>query len=217
MNETVIVPGSAGKTGCPGLRLPVPISRRRTIVAAISILVIGFTLVWTTASRGATDRPAQFMRTVAKQLVSASRSGSPHILAGVIRRYADVPDIGLYSLGSYMKSLPKARRPSYYDGVARFMARYFMAQAKSYPVAKIDIFAPSKPADWGYKVDSRISLTNGDTYTIRWLVVRRGQSFKVRDVSILGFWMTPFQRKLFEGYIDDKGGNVHALLAVLGG
>lgn len=217
MNETSIVPARSHETEHQVLPTFGRLPRRHSVIGVISILFICFTIAWPTPSRGATDRPAQFMRKVSKQLVTASRSGSPHILAGVIRSYADVPDIGLYSLGSYMKRLPKHRRTSYYDGVARFMARYFMAQAKSYPVAKIDIFSPSSRADWGHKVDSKITLTNGDTYSLRWLVVQRGSGFKVRDVSILGFWMTPFQRKLFEGYIEEKGGNVNALLAALGG
>ena len=32
--------------------------------------------------------------------------------------------------------------------------------------------------------------------------------FKVRDVSILGFWMTPFQKRLFENYIEEHGGRI---------
>ena len=193
---------------------------RLSCIALILTLAIG--LVLAGPVRAASDRPAQFMNAVAKQLVAAMRSGSPHMLAGVIRSYADMPDIGLYSLGSYMNRLPKARRRSYYDGVARFMARYFMAQAKTYPPAKIEILPPSRRAQWGYKVNSRITLTNGDTHAVRWLVVQRGKGFKVRDVAVsvplLGYQsMTPLQRKLFERYIDEKGGNVNALLAALGG
>ncbi|GAB4231987.1 MAG: hypothetical protein Kow0032_14550 [Methyloligellaceae bacterium] len=168
-------------------------------------------------AQAASDRPAAFMRHVSKQLIAASRTRSPHVLASVIRRYGDIPDIGLYSLGSYRSKLPSSRRGSYYDGVARFLARYFLDQARNYPIAKVDIHAPSKPADWGHKVDSRVTLANGSSYNVRWLVVPRGKGFKVRDLSILGFWMTPFQKRLFENYISDNGGNVNALLAALGG
>ena len=191
--------------------------RRSTVVGLLGVLVVGFALLWTTASQGASDRPAAFMNRVAKQLVAASRTGSPYALAQVIRVHGDVRDIGLYSLGAYRRRLPAARRDSYYDGVARFMARYFIAQSRTYRIARIQVFSPSRRADWGYKVDSRVTLKDGSAYRVRWLVVRRGRGFKVRDVSVLGFWLTPFQRDLFESYIRKNGGRISALLSALGG
>lgn len=188
------------------------ISRRGAMTITAALV---FALMLATATPARADRPAAFMNSVAKQLVAAARSGSPHILAAVIRRYADMPDISLYSLGSYRKQLPSARRNSYYDSVARFMGRYFVAQAKTYPIKAISVSASSK-ASWGYNVTSRAILTNGESYTLRWLVVPRGKGFKVRDVSILGFWMTPFQKRLFENYIEEHGGRLTALLDVLG-
>jgi hypothetical protein len=37
----------------------------------------------------------------------------------------------------------------------------------------------------------------------------------VRDAMVLGFWMTPFLKKLFEDYIAQNGGNPRALTAAL--
>ena len=162
------------------------------------------------------DRAASFIRSVTKQVLAAVRSGSPYTMANVVRRHGDLPYISLYSLGYYRNHLPKSRRTSYYDGVARFMARYFIAQSRVYPVSRIDVYTPSVRGDEGYKVDSRFTLRNGDTYTVRWLVVRKGKGFKIRNASLLGFWLTPFQKRLFEGYISEHGGKVTALLAVLG-
>jgi hypothetical protein len=44
----------------------------------------------------------------------------------------------------------------------------------------------------------------------------------VRDVSIVGVWITPIsmigqQKDLFVGYIRDNGGKITALLSALGG
>ena len=186
-------------------------SYRVTLYSAICALV----LLAGASSAAWADKPADFMKSVASQLAEAARSGSPDRMADVIRRYSDLPDIGLFSLGEYRKNLPSGRRTSYYDGIARFMARYFIGQAAQYPVANFEMYSPSSKADWGYKVDSKVTLRNGATYRLRWLVVPRGGTFKVRDVSILGFWMTPFQRDLFENYIRDNGG-VTALLTALG-
>jgi len=179
-----------------------------SIFCALALLLAASGSAWA-------DKPAEFMKTVGTQLLEAARSGSPDRMADVIRRHSDLPDIGLFSLGSYRKQLPSDRRTSYYDGVARFMARYFIGQASQYPVASFEIYNPSEKAEWGHKVESQVVLRNGATYRLRWLVVPRGGTYKVRDVSILGFWMTPFQRDLFENYIRDNGG-VTALLAALG-
>ncbi len=42
------------------------------------------------------------------------------------------------------------------------------------------------------------------------------QTQQVRDAQALGYWLTPFQRKLFRSYIEKHGGDVNALLYALG-
>ena len=168
------------------------------------------------------DKPAAFIKIAGTQIVSAARSRSQAMMTAVIQRYSDLPDISLFSLGSYSKHLPSSRRRSYYDGVSRFMARYFIDQAKQYPVAKFQVYTQSSKASWGYKVDSVVTLTSGTTHTLRWHVVPRKGGYRVRDVSILGVWITPIsmisqQKDLFQDYIQNNGGKVTALLSALGG
>lgn len=167
------------------------------------------------------DGPAAFTKQAGMQLVAAARSRSYQTLTEVIRRYSDLPDIGLFSLGNYRKSLPSSRRDSYYDGVARFMARYFIDQAGQFPVSRFQVYTESNKVSWGYEVDSVVTLTSGEKHRLRWHVVPRRGGYKVRDVSIVGVWLTPIsmvnqQRDLFENYIRDNGGRVAALLSALG-
>ena len=51
---------------------------------------------------------------------------------------------------------------------------------------------------------------------VRWFVVKNGDDFKVRDAQALGYWLTPFQRRLFVSFIKKHGGDVNALLYALG-
>lgn len=167
------------------------------------------------------DKPAAFMKQAGLQMMAAARSRSHETMADVIRLYSDLPDIGLFSLGSYRSHLPSARRSTYYDGVARFMSRYFIDQAEQYPVAKFQVYMQSSKLEWGFAVDSIATLTNGTTHKLRWHVVPRAGGYKVRDVSLLGVWITPIsmvgqQKDLFEGYIRDNGGKISALLTALG-
>jgi phospholipid transport system substrate-binding protein len=64
-------------------------------------------------------------------------------------------------------------------------------------------------------VDSKVVLEDGSEYEVRWLLSKIGDNFKVRDAMVVGFWMTPFLKKLFEDYIAQNGGNPSALVAAL--
>ena len=55
----------------------------------------------------------------------------------------------------------------------------------------------------------------GSGYDVRWALTKYGTSYKVRDAMVLGFWMTPFLKNLFEDYIAKNGGNPRALTAAL--
>ena len=67
----------------------------------------------------------------------------------------------------------------------------------------------------GTYVDSRITLVSGETYDIRWRIVRRGNAYKVREAEVIGFEMTTFLNTLFQNYISENGGNPRTLVIAL--
>ena len=161
------------------------------------------------------ESPAGFMKRVGNELLAASRSGSAAQFAMVLNSNADVPSIGISALGEYARSLPKTDRPIYYNGMINFIARYASKEAPKYPVARFIVTAQSKDDPRGTYVDSRITLVSGESYDVRWLVVRRGTTYKVRDAQVIGFWMTSFLDNLFQSFISDNGGNPKALVVAL--
>jgi phospholipid transport system substrate-binding protein len=161
------------------------------------------------------ENPAGFMKRVGNELLAASRSGSVSQFAMVLNSNADVPSIGISALGEYARSLPKSDRPIYYNGMINFIARYASKEAPKYPVARFVVTAQSKDDARGTYVDSRITLASGDSYDVRWLVVKRGSTYKVRDAQVIGFWMTSFLDNLFQSFISDNGGNPKALVVAL--
>jgi phospholipid transport system substrate-binding protein len=163
----------------------------------------------------AAESPAAYMQRVANQLVAASRTGSEADFATTIRSHADVPTIGLTALGSYAQTLPKADRPAYYNGMISFIARYAAKEAPKYPVAKAIMVGQTKETAAGIYVDSRVTLKSGETYDVRWRLVRRGGVFKVRDAEIIGFEMTSFLNTLFQNFISENGGNPKTLVIAL--
>lgn len=160
------------------------------------------------------ETPTAFMEKVARELLSSTRSRSPALIASVIHRYADTGYIGSYSLGSYRTQLTATDRPGYLAGMVRFIGRYAANESPKYPVGSYKIVGALRGAQ-GIMVDSVITLRDGASYDVRWLLVPRGSSYRVRDAMVYGFWMTPFLKKLFENYIAENGGHVRALVAVL--
>lgn len=161
------------------------------------------------------ESPAAYMKRVGNELLAASRSGSMAQFAMVLNSNADIPSIGISALGEYARVLPKTDRPIYYTGMINFIARYASREAPKYPVARFIVTSQSKEDPRGTYVDSRITLANGSSYEVRWLVVRRGSTYKVRDAQVIGFWMTSFLDTLFQSFISDNGGNPKALVVAL--
>lgn len=161
------------------------------------------------------DAAVKFMNRVKVDLLRAAKSGTPRAFMKPIRKHADVRTISLFSLGSYAKKLPSSRRANYYAGVTQFMARYFSSQSSSYKVVNAKVLKPSRREGSDYFVNTRVYLSSGQSYDVRWRLKRRSSGFKIVDVQVLGFWLTPFQRNLFRSYIQKHDGNINALLVAL--
>ena len=188
--------------------------RAASATFARALALSGLVLVTMSASASA-ESPAAFMKRVGNELLAATRSGSASQIAMVLNSNADIPSIGLNALGSYARSLPKSDRPFYYNGMINFIARYAAKEAPKYPVARFIVTAQSQEDSRGTYVDSHITLATGDAYDVRWLVVRRQGTYKVRDAQVIGFWMTSFLDNLFQNYISENGGNPKALVVAL--
>lgn len=180
---------------------------------AIAMAIASVLAASTAAVAG--EAPARYMQRVAKDLMSAARSSSQSEFARTVRSHADYPSIGLYSLGAYANGLPQSDRTTYFSGMINFIAKYAATNAPKYPVANAVVTGQTEESKTGVHVDTRVTLQDGTAYDVRWLLVRRGTTWKVRDAQVLGFWMSPFLKNLFENYIAENGGNPRALVVAL--
>lgn len=158
------------------------------------------------------ESPGAYMQRVHADLIAAQRSGSISAFSNALRAHMDVPSIGLTALGPHAATLPKAERPVYFSGMIKFISKYAATEAPKYPVASA-VVTGQDPA--GLTVDSRITLRSGETYDVRWKLVRRGDTYKVRDAQVIGFWMSSFLDNLFQNYISENGNNPRALVLAL--
>lgn len=191
------------------------LSRRAFIKAGAGLAFAG--LAGTAAVAGDKNHPSvAFMKKVGKELLEAHRQGTVPAFLSVIQRYADVPEIALYSLGQYKGNLGAAQRPRYFRGVAVFMSRYFADQSREYPVAKYEV-GEAETDGKDVLVTSRIYLMSGKSYNVSWRVVWRNKTYKVADVKVLGFSMIYMQRGIFTSYLSKRRGNLAQLMDALEG
>lgn len=156
-----------------------------------------------------------FMKQVSRDLIAAAKSGSEQGFSEAIQKYGHVPAIGLYALGNYKLQLQPSERSSYYSGMVRFIARYAAAEAPKYEVSHAEIVSPPVRDERSLYVDTRVYLKDGQMYEVRWLLIPQGNTFRIRDAQVLGFWMSPFLKTLFENYVAENGGNPRALVMAL--
>ena len=156
-----------------------------------------------------------FLEKVSREMIAASRTRSPAAMQAVITRYGDMRQIGLYALGDYRPRLEAADHEPYTQGMIRFISRYAANEAPKYPVQSVKFLPEARRARYGLMVDSTVTLQDGSSYEVAWMLTQSGGSYRVRDAQVMGIWMTPFLKKLFEDYIAQNNGSVKALVAVL--
>ncbi len=183
--------------------------------ALLTSVVVMMSVMVASAPVAMAETAAGFMQRVSSELLAANRTANTTSFAAAIRRYGDVPGIGNTSLGTYAGGLPKNDRPLFYNGMVNFMARYAAKESVKYQIAKATVLGQSEEDARGASVETRVQLVGGETYDVRWQLVRSGQSFKIRDAQVLGFWMTPFLATLFQNYIAENGGSSKALIMAL--
>jgi phospholipid transport system substrate-binding protein len=189
---------------------------QRTIQALLATgLAVLLALFAGLSVANAADPAIVFLDRVAKEAIAASRSRSPAALQGVIMRYADSSQIGLYALGDYRPRLEPTDRETYVSGMVRFIGRYAATEAPKYPVARVTFTPEVRETRAGIVVDSSVIMQDGTSYDVAWLLTRYGNSYRIRDAQVMSFWLSSFLKKLFEDYIAQNNGSVKALVMVL--
>jgi phospholipid transport system substrate-binding protein len=181
----------------------------------LGLLALFLAMMAPAAPAFAVDPAIAFLDRAAKDAIAASRSRSPSALQGVIQRYADAPQIGLYALGDFRGKLEAADREPYFAGMTRFIGRYASTESPKYPVARVTFTPEVRQTRSGITVDSTLIMQDGSTFEVSWLLTKYGSGYRIRDAQVMSFWLTSFLQKLFVDYIGQNSGSVKALVQVL--
>ncbi len=191
--------------------------RRRARIKA-GCLAAALVALWTllpAKPAAAADPAVVFMAQVGRELMAAARTRSPGVMANVIQKYGDVRYIGDYSLGSYRSRLAEADREAYHNGMIRFIARYAASAAPKVNVTRVEWSNISTRGSGGINVDCTVTLGNGTSWDVRWVLRKIGDTYKVRDAEVLGVNVASYLRSAFEDYLSQNGGHPRALVTVL--
>ena len=104
---------------------------------------------------------------------------------------------------------------TYYDGVINFMSRYAAMKSKDYQIVDVKFSKPRYKGENSIIINSKVVLTSGAKYTIKWKLSYKNGRYKIRDASLFGFWLMPLQRRLFRSYVRQNNNDINALLVVL--
>ncbi len=176
----------------------------------------GLAFAAATSAAQAGDHPSVvYMRQVAKDMLAAHRQGTISAFLRAIQRHADLHGIGDYVLGSYRDKLPAALSARYYRGVGNYMALFFANGSRDYTIAKYEIGDATVDGDKNVLVDSTVYLITGRSYSATWKLVWVNGGYKVRDVKVLGFWMTNQQRSDFVSFMGKPDHTIQQLVDIL--
>jgi len=168
------------------------------------------------APAAALSAPEGYVQTVAGKIVSAiNAGGSPAAFNGLVSRYADVRTIARFSLGKYRKGLAANQAKEYYSLTKGHIAKLLRANTKSFKNAKLQIVSSRNKGKSTVIVKSKVVYSNGVSVPVNWRIIKRGNSYKIFDVTVKGISMVISLRTSFTSHISRNNGKVAALIAHL--
>ena len=189
---------------------------RRAVLSCIAaLMLLAASAPPVSAPAAAADPAVVFMAQVGRELMAAARTRSPGVMPAVVQRYGDVTYIGLFSLGAYRKQLPEAGEehlPRRHGALRRPLCGHRGAQVSG---RQGDVVGPERARRQRHHGGLHRHAGRRQRLRGALAALPLGSSYRVRDAMVLGFWMTPFLKKLFEDYIAQNGGNTRALITAL--
>lgn len=134
----------------------------------------------------------------------------------LLRKYSNIREVALFSLGKYEKELPASQSKEYFALVEDFTAKLFASYAGNFAGREVQVLRSKPRTANDIVVDSRI-LYNDDRRPapVKWLVSKRGSKLNIYDVNIQGVWLSLFIRQKFTGILKQSKGDFTPLFAFL--
>ena len=158
-----------------------------------------------------TDLGTQGIQSLGQAASSAERIAR---LGRLFQQEFDINGIGLFALGSYRRIATPAEQQEFFRLYPEFTVRAFHARLNDYRGAPFRVIGRRMVGNETV-VTSEILPTSGGRVQVDWYLTDNGGQYRVSDVTIGGMSMRVALRDQFASWIENNGGRVNALLAVM--
>jgi phospholipid transport system substrate-binding protein len=158
-----------------------------------------------------TDLGTQGIQSLGQAASSAERIAR---LGRLFQQEFDINGIGLFALGSYRRVATPAEQQEFFRLYPEFTVRAFHARLNDYRGAPFRVTGRRMVGNETV-VTSEILPTSGGRVQVDWYLTDSGGQYRVSDVTIGGMSMRVALRDQFASWIENNGGRVNALLAVM--
>ena len=135
-------------------------------------------------------------------------------LKEIAKETVDIRGIGLYSLGSFRKSLNNEQKQKYEKVFEQYFLKSFASRLAEYSNPEIDVISKKKINENYTLVNSILVATNNrPAVKIDWRVYTKNQeNLLIRDLIIEGLSLVRTQKEEFSSIINSNDGKIEALL-----
>jgi phospholipid transport system substrate-binding protein len=129
----------------------------------------------------------------------------------------DVNEIARFVLGPYWRTATDAQRAEFVKLFEDYVVHAYTVRFNAYAGQQLKVLGARPEGDNAWVVQSQIALPNSNQPPVRvdWRVTKRGDTYKIADVTVEGVSMALTQRQEFASVIQRNGGQLEALLKVL--
>ena len=138
-------------------------------------------------------------------------------LNDIAERSVDIEGIGMYTLGSYRKSISDEDITKYQKLFKRYFLKSFSSRLVDYTDPKIDVVSEKKVSDNYTIVNSVLAANKGrPEVKIDWRIYTKNPDKPlIRDLMVEGLSLARTQKEEFNSVIQNNNGDINSLFKVL--
>ena len=184
----------------------------------ISFIIINLTII----NKSYSIEPDVFVQSTvnrASHVLSDNLSKDQKIdeLKSIASETVDVKGIGMYTLGSYRKTLSEDQKKQYDDLFGQYFLKTFSSRLAEYSNPEIEVKSKEKLNENYTMVSSiLVSTEQRPKVKIDWRVYTKNlENLLIRDLIIEGLSLVRTQKEEFSSIIQSNDGDINALFVIL--
>ena len=184
----------------------------------ILIIVLSFLISNISYAKNPSDLINEIVDEASKILSSEDPVQSKIIkLNDIAERSVDIEGIGMYTLGSYRKSISDEDITKYQKLFKRYFLKSFSSRLVDYTDPKIEVVSEKKVSDNYTIVNSVLAANQGrPEVKIDWRIYTKNPDKPlIRDLMVEGLSLARTQKEEFNSVIQNNNGDINSLFKVL--